>query len=864
MTGQTISHYELAEKIGEGGMGVVWKARDIHLDRWVALKTLPAPFVADESRRTRFLREARAASALNHAHIITIHDFVDAGGSYFLVMEYIEGKSLDCLIPRKGLRLPELLRIAIPAADALAAAHKAGIVHRDVKPGNILVPNHGNVKILDFGLAKRIDETPAGEGETTRTWLQETEEGVVIGTVAYMSPEQAQGKPVDARSDIFSFGAMLYEMATGERAFRGDSKLSTLSAVLKDEPKPAAEMPRELAKIISRCLRKDPERRLQSMADLRLALEELKEESESGALLVQPAAASHRTTRIAWLAISVIAAIIASGLWLWKRNQPEPAAQPVAFSPKPLTAYAGSETGPTLSPDGNQVAFSWNGETQENVDIYVRLIAGGAPLRLTTDMARDIAPAWSPDGASIAFLRIRRDATAAVYLVSPLGGAEREIGEAFFDLLLGSSISWTPDSKRVIIARQPEGEPRPSLFTLDVQSLEIKPLIPRTPDVYSDTQLTYSPDGRSFAFIRFRGANTQELYIAAGGGEPKPLNRREVLFGGLTWTPDSEEIVYSTPTEIQRLRVDKAGTAPRTVAAIAGVRGLNLSRSGRLVYSVNSVDQNLYVLDVDRAGSPARIIASSTLPESHPQISPDGSRIAFASYRSGTQEIWIAGIDGSPPTQLTTLGGLAHSPAWSSDGKRIAFSCLKSRNRDIYVVNANGAGLHRLTDDAFEQGRPMWSRDGLSVYYYSLRGGRSEIWRQPVEGGQAVQVTRNTGHRAWESADAASLFIEKFQTPGLFRARLDGSGETMLLPDALYGGCSLSRDGIFYVPRGDVLPLSMLFHDLRTGASRRVGRIEKAVSRGNNYISASWDGKRLVWSQIDSSTADLMLVENFQ
>ena len=292
MTGQTVSHYEIADKIGEGGMGVVWKARDIHLDRWVALKTLPAQFVADESRRTRFLREARAASALNHAHIVTIHDFVDAGGNYFLVMEHIEGKSLDCLIPRKGLRLPELLRIAIPAADALAAAHKAGIVHRDVKPGNILVPNQGKVKILDFGLAKRIDEVPLSEGETTRTSLQETEEGVVIGTVAYMSPEQAQGKPVDARSDIFSFGAMLYEMATGERAFQGDSKLSTLSAVLKDEPKPGADMPRELAKIISRCLRKDPERRLQSMADLRLALEELKEESESGALLEQPAASA--------------------------------------------------------------------------------------------------------------------------------------------------------------------------------------------------------------------------------------------------------------------------------------------------------------------------------------------------------------------------------------------------------------------------------------------------------------------------------------------------------------------------------------------------------------------------------------------
>ena len=418
------------------------------------------------------------------------------------------------------------------------------------------------MKILDFGLAKRIDEAPPAESETTRTWLQETEEGVVIGTVDYMSPEQAQGKPVDSRSDIFSFGAMLYEMATGERAFQGASKLSTLSAVLKDEPKPAAEMPRELAKIISRCLRKDPERRLQSIADLRLALEELKEESESGTLLEQPAATPQRTTRLAWLAIPLIA-IAAGGLWSWNRGQPKAEPQSVSFSPKPLTTYAGTESTPTLSPDGNQVAFSWDGESQENVDIYVRLIAGGAPLRLTTDRARDVAPAWSPDGNSIAFLRTRQGATAGVYLVSPLGGAEREIGEAFFDLPLGASIGWTPDSKRVIIARVPEGEPRPSLFTLDVETREIKLLVPRLPDLYLDTQLSYSPDGRSFVFIRHRGSNTQELYLAADGGEPKPLNRREVAFGGVTWTPDSREIVYSTPTEIQRLRVDRAGARPR-------------------------------------------------------------------------------------------------------------------------------------------------------------------------------------------------------------------------------------------------------------------------------------------------------------
>ncbi len=864
MTGQTVSHYKIAEKIGEGGMGEVWKARDIHLDRWVALKTLPAEFVANESRRTRFLREARAASALNHPHIVTIHDFVDAGGSYFLVMEYIEGKPLDGLIPRKGLRLPELLRIAIPAADALAAAHKAGVVHRDVKPGNILVANDGPVKVLDFGLAKRMDQALPSEQEATRTMQQQTEEGAILGTVAYMSPEQAQGKPVDTRTDIFSFGAMLYEMATGERAFHGDSKVSTLSAVLKDEPKPPGDLPRDLVKIITRCLRKNPDRRMQSMADVKLALEELKEESESGALDQPGVAAPHRTKRLAWLAIPVIAAVAAGGLWLGNRSQPAPQ-QPAAFNPKPLTTYAGNEFNPTLSPDGNQVAFSWSGESQDNDDIYVRLVAGGAPLRLTTDPARDIAAAWSPDGTSIAFLRRRGNTTAGVYLVSPLGGAEREIGEAYDDVNLGARIGWTPDSKRVVIARMPQGEPRPSLFTLDVETREIKLLLQRPPDVYMDAQLTYSPDGRSFAFIRSHGSNTQEIYVAAGGSAPKAVTGKDVYFTGLAWTPDSGEIVYATGRGFQRLRVDKPGAAPKTVAAIAGANGLVLSRSGRLVYSVSSADLNLYLLELDRPGAQARMIASSTRRESHPQISPDGSRIALSSNRSGEEEIWIAGVDGSPPTRLTTLGGSAHSPAWSPDGKRIAFTGLKSGNRDVYVIDASGGGLRRLTDDSFEQGRPMWSRDGRSLYFYSLRGGRSETWKMPADGGQAAQITRNGGHRTWESADASSLFIEKFAlAPGLFRTWLDGSAETLLLPDAVYGGCSLSRDGVFYVPRGDALPLAIMFHDLRTGASRQVGRIEKPVQRQTNYLSASWDGKRLVWSQIDSTSADLMLVENFR
>ena len=285
MIGRAISHYQILEKLGEGGMGVVYKARDTHLDRFVAIKVLPPDKVADPERRRRFVQEAKAASALNHPNIITIHDIAHQDGLDFIVMEYVAGKTLDQLIGRRGLSLNETLKCAIQIADGLAKAHGAGIIHRDLKPGNVMVTQDGLVKMLDFGLAKLTEAAVLSEQEPTRTLGPQTEEGAIVGTVAYMSPEQAQGKPVDARCDIFSFGSMLYEMVTGRQAFHGDTKISTLAAVINKEPEPlSAEVPHDLEKLLTRCLRKQPERRFQHIADVKVALEELKEESDSGRL----------------------------------------------------------------------------------------------------------------------------------------------------------------------------------------------------------------------------------------------------------------------------------------------------------------------------------------------------------------------------------------------------------------------------------------------------------------------------------------------------------------------------------------------------------------------------------------------------
>ena len=304
--GTKLGPYEILEPLGTGGMGSVWKARDTRLNRLVAIKVLPADKIADGGRKQRFVQEAQAASALNHPNIVTIHDISVADGIDFIVKEYVSGARLDRRIPRHGMRLSELLELAIQIADAVAKAHAVGIVHRDLKPGNIMLTDEGRVKVLDFGLAKLMDPVSIGEQDATLTVKAVTEDGTILGTITYMSPEQAEAKPVDARSDIFSFGAVLYEMATGTRAFQGGSKLETLRAVLRDNPKApgelARDLPQDLEKVIARCLRKDVARRFQHMDDVKIALEEVKEESESGALEAPAPQRSRRTLATAAMA----------------------------------------------------------------------------------------------------------------------------------------------------------------------------------------------------------------------------------------------------------------------------------------------------------------------------------------------------------------------------------------------------------------------------------------------------------------------------------------------------------------------------------------------------------------------------------
>jgi serine/threonine protein kinase len=332
-------------------MGVVYKARDTHLDRFVAIKVLPPARVADPVRKKRFVQAAKAASALNHPNIVTIHDLDRAGSIDFIAMEFIDGKPLDEVIPPEGMPLAEALKYSVQIADALATAHGANIIHRDLKPGNVMVRDDGLVKVLDFGLAKLMEPgPPAGKGDETATMRSDnaphTVKGTILGTPYYMSPEQAQGLAVDVRSDIFSFGSLLYEMVTGRRAFHGETTIATLSAILREEPKPlGTEVPHEMEKIISRCLRKDRERRTQHMDDVKLALEDLKEESDSGTGAASRAGGGGVGWARARRAVPLLVALAVAAGWFWysaassrpwrRKSFPKPHCAPARRTPHP-------------------------------------------------------------------------------------------------------------------------------------------------------------------------------------------------------------------------------------------------------------------------------------------------------------------------------------------------------------------------------------------------------------------------------------------------------------------------------------------------------------------------------------------------
>jgi Tol biopolymer transport system component len=665
-------------------------------------------------------------------------------------------------------------------------------------------------------------------------------------------------------------------MLSGRRAFQGDTRVATLSAILHSEPPGlraiAPGLPREIETIVARCLRKDLDRRIQHMRDLKLALQELLEEGESGSSSAVPLgkASSRRRALIAGLTAGLVIAAIA-----WFRNtrgDSAPAARTL-----PVTSYPGIEVQPALSPDGKQVAFVWDGGTPGQFDVYVKLVDAGTPLRLTNHPGLHSGPAWSPDGRYIAFARVS-ETDGGIFVVPALGGQERKLADV--PRSGAPQLAWSRDGKWLAIAGSDMRHGPVGLSSLSVETGQRRTLTApsaRT-GLAAESSPAFSPEGRTLAFIRYRGPATGDIFTVAFlpdgtlAGEPKRLTFDERAIAGLDWTPDGRNLVFSSNRDGARhlWRISYMGGLPERLVMGEDVYELSIARHpaggvSRLVYSRGTFDTNVWRMAASGDSAPVRLIAS-TQDDYHAQYSPDGKRIAFASKRSGSEEIWVSAADGSNPAQLTFGGGPANRcPRWSPDSRWIAYDSRINGDADIYVIDAAGGSPRRLTYEASDEVRPSWSRDGRRIYFASNRKGGWQIWSAPAEGGSATQVTQKGGREAFESIDGRYLYYAKATQPGIWKAPVGGGEEARVCEHVSFGNWTLGQQGVYVVRTNTAVP-EMYFLDFATGRERRIAEFSNQMrwSRYGPNLSLSPDGRWLLYGLPDLVESDIRMVENFR
>jgi Tol biopolymer transport system component/tRNA A-37 threonylcarbamoyl transferase component Bud32 len=873
MIGRKLAHYTITSKIGEGGMGVVYEARDSHLDRAVALKLLPHDALANPARKLRFVQEAKTASALNHPHIVTIYDINAADGTDYIAMELIRGRTLQQALSRGKLPVGEALKYGVQIADALAAAHAAGIVHRDLKPGNVMITERGDIKVLDFGLAKLTDAADTSGEDETQTQQAVTDEGSVVGSAPYMSPEQAQGRKVDARSDIFSFGSVMYEMLTGKRAFRGANRTATMAAILKEEPEPPSkltpDLPREVERVVTRCLRKDLDRRSQSMAEIRVELQDLKEESESGSLSAPAAAAPDARRRGRWpyYAAGVLLALAAiAALWFLGPGRPAP-----LLHASVLTSFIGNQFAPSLSPDGNQFAFAWDGDIPHGPPhVYISLVGKGTPLRLTPENEFGVNPAWSPDGQSIAFFRGQpRSPDWELHVMPALGGPSRKIASA----KTSGVLSWSPDGKWLLWKEYLEQQ-RTYLRVAPASGGGARNLLDEPPGAFGDRDPSLSPDGRQLVFSRNTATFDGDLYLAdfQDGrltGKPRQLTHDHTTKWNPLWTNDGKEIIYIAGefySGLSLYRVRASGGEPQRIEGIGtNANYLTMARKGdRLIYATQSVNYDIHRLDLTAADAKPERFLSSTRYEGSPSYSPDGKRIAFTSNRAGVRQIWVADADGSNPTPLTSFaGGVAGSPKWSPDGQFIVFDARPGVKADIYTVPSAGGPVKRLTNSLGEDHVPSWSPDGKWIYFGSDRTSTSDVYRMNPDGSGVQQKTHNGGVYGQISPDGKWLY---YTVPGkgVWKMPPEGGEATQVLPPSALNtplNFTLTARGIYVIGMRQPEGFPAVFYPFDGGKPRTIATFNRAVQ---NFPAVSPDDRWFLFSNADDPVYEIMLVDKFR
>jgi serine/threonine protein kinase len=754
--GAKLGSYEIQSPLGAGGMGEVYRATQSSLGRQVAIKVLASASASDPERLRRFEQEARAASALNHPNIISIYDVGRENSNSYIAMEFVDGKTLRALIDAGPLGIKKTLQIAAQIADGLAKAHAAGIVHRDLKPENVMVTRDGFVKILDFGLAKLMPTIESASETLTRAFPG-THPGMVMGTAGYMSPEQARGAEIDYRSDIFSFGSILYEMVAGKQAFKAASSAQTLAAIIEDEPTPVNEAnpktPTPLRWIIERCLGKDPDDRYSSTRDLARDLQSVRDHLSDATTSSQMQQAVRTTQRQKWIAPALIALcgiLLGGALVSWLRPQPVASSATLRY----LT-FSGNDLSPSVSPDGRTVAFVSGRDG--TFRIWLKQLESGSENVLTPG-PDDNSPRFSPDGAWILFIHNR-----AAYRIPSLGGEPRRLLDNVEDA------GWSPDGRQIAFVRSETGGENGT--EIGVASVpdgasrvihHVKSENLRSP--------SWSPDGSTIALVaQYRGTagapDRSLLLISPAGRDVREL-KCPLPGGGLSaagWSRDSRNVIYvvpESPADVGATQATSVGSAghvllqdvktgkARTLFAVqAPASAIEIAGPGRVIFDSLTQRGNLKFFS-GVAGEPlgGRWLTRGNSIDRQPFFGPDGESIIFSSSRSGDVDIWEVSTKTSALRRLTDHPSSDWDPFITRDNKHLLWSSNRSGNFEIWIAERDGSSPRQLSHDGFDAENPVVTPDGW-VLYASAHPQHAGLWKVQLDGTQPQLVI--AGPAAW-------------------------------------------------------------------------------------------------------------------
>jgi eukaryotic-like serine/threonine-protein kinase len=840
VVGQTLGHYRIVEKIGAGGMGEVYRARDEHLARDVALKVLPEGAFADELARKRFRKEALALSRLNHPNIETVYDFSTQDGIDFLVMEYVSGLTLQHQLSLSVLPEKEVLRLGAQVARALEEAHEHGVIHRDLKPGNILVTPKGQVKVLDFGLAELMEPTdePLETAASTKSSI------VTGGTLRYMAPEILRGQAADARSDIWSMGVVLYEMATGSPPFEATTNVELISAILRDdaEPLPAHISP-VVRTVICKCLAKEPSQRYQHAGEIRASLEALI--SDSGILTLPSSVPPLRRVVVAaivMLTVLLVVAVVA--IVMWRRSASRAGIGP-GGQLNLLLSSEGEVENPTISADGKMLAFVAQDHGQW--DLYASRVAGGARVRLTNDTAREGTPTFSPDGDRIAFARRRPGAGQPEICIIPTLG-----GDVVPVITGGANPSWSPDGKQFAFLSVRPGQPVAlAISDLDGSNPRILLTVDGTYPFIQDP--AWSPDGKLLAVIRSTGGVAGEIWLVpTEGGHPRRLTSdpRTIFSHRPVFTSDASGIVHSSnrggATNLWIAPVD--GSSPHRITTGPGPdEAPTVARDGTIAFVSSRWRYSLVLHDLNKGENRDLLTYANYIWA--PAFSPDGREIAFSRFETdGLWHVWVVDVDGNNPRQLTSTSKGEIYARFTHDGSSLVYMSW-SGDGHIWRVPRNGGPPVAITDGASGgDAYPEVSPNGRWLAFVRNAEDKARLYLAPVDGGPARLLVDSPSTLPHWSPDGGWILYspDRSMRGGLFLVRPDGSGKKQIHPTGGWGNWFPDGKKIAYVdinPQGN----QEIFTVLAVGGAAKL--ITELNFVGTNYpFDISPDGRLLVTS----------------